>query len=78
MGIDEDSIKSQIGLLFTKVDKLNEEVIELRVNQKNLLEGHDDHKEKITKNSDLLTKISVGGLALFFAAEQLGLLENIF
>jgi len=77
MGLDEESIKNQLALLFTKLDAMQADVIKLKVNQDNLMAGHDDHKEAIGKNSDLLTKISIGGLALFFAAEQLGLLENI-
>ena len=75
--MDEDSIKSQIGNLFDKFDKMNERVLKMEVRQEALLEGHDEHKDKINKNSDLLTKISIGGIVLFMAAEQLGLLDKI-
>ena len=77
MGLDEDSIKSQLGLVFQKLDDLKEDVITLKVNQANLMDGHDDHKEKIGKNSDLLTRISIGGCVVLYIADEMGLFDAI-
>jgi len=77
MGLDEESIKNQLALLFTKLDEIKEDVIKLKVNQANLMNGHDDHKEKITKNSDLLTRISIGGCVVLYIADEMGLFDAI-
>ena len=39
--------------------------------------SHDSHGEKIDKNSLLLTKISIGGIVLYMAIQEMGLLEKL-
>lgn len=77
MTLDENSIKSQLSDLFIKADDLKERVVKLEVRQESLIGGHDEHKEKITKHGDLLTKISIGGIVIFIAIEKLGILEKL-
>jgi len=75
--MDDEQNTNQHTELFKLTSDHEKRLVRIEVHQENLLSGHDEHKEQISKNSDLLMKISIGGIVLFMAAEQLGLLDKL-
>lgn len=75
--MDDKQNDNQHKELFKVTGDHEKRIVTLEVRQETLLAGHGEHKEQIGKNSDLLTKISIGGIVLYMVAQQLGLFDKL-